>query len=94
MLLIPIFLVACGQTDRERIDAAAQAVGEARAAYVWPKLPSDCRRTSRSGIRQGDRLDVAVMKADQALSRQNARTRRCADWYDQQRADAAAGGVE
>lgn len=92
-LLIPIFLAACGQTDLERIDAAAQAVGEARAADVWPELPADCRRTSRSGIQQGDRLDVAVLKADEALARQNARTVRCAGWYDQQRADAATAGT-
>jgi hypothetical protein len=93
-LSILIFLAACGQTDLERIDAAAQTVGESRAADVWPELPADCRRTSRSGIQQGDRLDVAVLKADEALARQNARTIRCADWYDQQRADAAAGSVE
>ena len=88
VLWIPIFLAACGQTDLERIDAAAQAVGEARAADLWPDLPADCRRTSRSGIERGDRLDVAVLKADEALVRQNSRTLRCADWYDQQRADA------
>lgn len=90
-LWIPIFLAACGQTDLERVDAAAQAVGKARAADLWPDLPADCRRTSRSGIEQGDRLDIAVLKADEALARQNGRTLRCADWYDQQSADAAGG---
>lgn len=94
VLLIPVFLAGCVQTDRVRIDAAAQSIGEARAAEVWPELPIDCRRTSRSGIQQGDRLDVAVLKADQAVARQNARTIRCADWYDQQRSDAVAGGGE
>lgn len=91
VLWIPIFLASRGQTDRTRIEAAAQAVGEARAAGLWPDLPADCRRTSRSGIEQGDRLDVAVLKADEALARQNARTLRCADWYDRQRPDAEGG---
>lgn len=92
--LILILLVACGQTDRERIDAAAQSVGETRAAVVWPNFPVDCRRLSRSGILPGDRLDVAVLKADGALSVQNARTQRCAAWYDQQRANAASEVAE
>lgn len=84
VLLTPIFLVACVQTDRGRIDVAARAVGEVRAAGVWPEYPADCRRTSRSGILRGDRLDVALLKADEALVRQNSRTRRCAAWYDEQ----------
>ncbi|WP_165937725.1 hypothetical protein [Antarcticimicrobium sediminis] len=37
---------------------------------------------SHSDVRTGDRLDVAVLKSDAALARQNARTVRCADWYD------------
>ncbi|WP_152912457.1 hypothetical protein [Candidatus Rhodobacter oscarellae] len=69
-------------------------MGEARAAAIWPEYPDDCRRTSRGGITEGDRLDVAVLKLDEALSRQNARTRRCADWYDQQRTDASARAVQ
>lgn len=87
VLLIPIFCAACAQTESARVQAAGEAVGEARAAAVWPVYPDDCRRTSRGGISEGDRLDVAVLKMDEALARQNARTRRCADWYDQQRPD-------
>jgi hypothetical protein len=58
-------------------------VVEARAEQVLPDLPADCRRQSRSGVQAGDRLDVAVLKTDAALDRQNARTLRCAEWYDQ-----------
>lgn len=94
MLLIPIFCAACSQTDLARVQSAGQDVGEARAADVWRNLPDDCRRLSRSGVRAGDRLDVAVLKADAALSRQNARTLRCAEWYDGQRRDAAGEGSE
>ena len=80
---IPVFLSACGQTDTARIQAAAEATGAARAEALLPDYPDDCRRLSYSGVRAGDRLDVAVLKADAALTRQNARTARCADWYDQ-----------
>lgn len=93
-LLILIFLAACGQTDLKRIDTAAQTVGAVRADDVWPELPADCRLTSRSGIQRGDRLDVAVLKADAALSRQNARTLRCARWYQQIRAQFIAEALQ
>lgn len=85
---MPIFCAACAQTDAERIEAAGQIVGETRAAADWPEYPAECRRTSRGGIEAGDRLDVAVLKLDAALARQNARTLRCADWYAQQRDSA------
>jgi hypothetical protein len=84
VLLMMVCLSACGPNDLSRIEASAQSIGQARAAAVWPDLPPDCRRTARHGIQPGDRLDVAVLKADAALSRQNARTLRCADWYDGQ----------
>jgi len=70
------------------------AVGEARAEQVLPDLPEDCRRLSYSGVRKGDRLDVAVLKADAALARQNARTMRCADWYDQLHAGLQQDGPQ
>lgn len=93
-LWIPVFLNACGQTDIARIQAAGEAVGEARAEQVLPDLPEDCRRLSYSGVRAGDRLDVAVLKADGALARQNARTTRCADWYDQLQAGLQLDGPQ
>lgn len=85
---------ACGQTDIARIQAAGEAVGETRAEQVLPDLPEDCRRLSYSGVREGDRLDVAVLKAGAALTRQNARTARCADWYDQLRASLYLGAPQ
>lgn len=87
-------MTACGQTESARIQAAGEAVGEARAEQVLPDLPEDCRRLSYSGVREGDRLDVAVLKADAALSRQNARTTRCADWYDQLQAGLQQDGPQ
>ena len=87
-------LTACGQTDIARIQAAGEAVGKVRAEQVLPDLPEDCRRLSYSGVREGDRLDVAVLKADGALARQNARTARCADWYDQLQAGLQHDGPQ
>lgn len=91
-LLMVIFLTACGPNSREQIAAAAKARAQIEAAQSWPDLPSDCRRVSRSGVQAGDRLDVALLKTDAALSRQNARTRRCADWFDGVR-PVVTGGV-
>ncbi|MEP3892493.1 MAG: hypothetical protein ABJN52_00640 [Litorimonas sp.] len=81
-LLIPLFCAACAQTDLPRLEAAAASLGTSQAIPALPPLPADCRKHARSGIKEGDRLDVALLKADDALTRQNARTTRCADWYE------------
>ena len=77
-----IFLTACAGID-DRLYAAATAQGEIEATKQLPDLPPDCRQISRSGVRRGDRLDTALLKTDAALARQNDRTGRCADWYDE-----------
>ncbi len=79
------FCAACAPTDSARVAQAGEALGVARAVAVWPDYPSDCRQSERGGLVAGDRLDVAVLKLDRALARQNARTLRCAEWYDLQR---------
>ena len=61
------------------------ALQEGRLPSAWgdlPPYPEDCRLTSTAGVEEGERLDVAVLKYDNALSRQNARTAYCAEWYD------------
>ena len=75
---------ACAPTDSARVaEAAAQkAVLEADRL---PDLPADCRKQERAGLSQGERLDVAVLKLDAALTRQNARGERCAAWFDRVR---------
>ena len=86
--LLPIFLSACA-ADRDiraaaRQQADASQVGAAlAAASVIPDLPADCRAIERSGVNAGDRLDTAVLKADAAAARANARVERCAAWHDQ-----------
>ena len=64
-----------------RLDAAATVQGELEASRTLPDLHADCERVSRSSVERGDRLDTALLKTDAALARQNARTRRCAEWY-------------
>lgn len=62
--------------------AAAQQVGEAvRVASKLPENPADCKLKERSGVLLSDRLDVALVKTDQALTRANARVTRCDTWF-------------
>ncbi|WP_123628161.1 hypothetical protein [Phaeobacter inhibens] len=89
-----VFCAACGLTDVDRVRAAGAAAGEVLAERTLPLLPDDCRRLSRSGVREGDRLDVAVLKADAALNRPNARTARCSGWYDQLKSGWHRGDVQ
>lgn len=74
----------------ERQKAEAGLVGEALAAGTLPDLPADCRRKDASGVAEGDRLDLALLKAERALARQNARTGRCAAFYDEVKAARGA----
>lgn len=86
--LMAAFLNAC-QTAEGRLAAAGRTQAEAslveqalEASRVSPPLPADCRKRERSGVADGDRLDVALVKTDQALGRANARVARCAAWHD------------
>jgi hypothetical protein len=61
-------------------------VPQALKAQPLPDLPPDCRKREGSGVSEGDRLDVALFKAEDALWRANSRVRRCAAFYDQVKA--------
>lgn len=74
-------LTACATVDG-RLEAAAGKAGQTEAGRELPGYPDDCRKRERSGVRQGEPLDVALIRTDQALGRANARTTRCAGWYD------------
>lgn len=95
-LLTLMFLAGCAPA-RERFNKAA--VDRAKAGQVpqalsvadeerligrtLPEYPDACRRTHRSGVRDGDRLDAALLKTDRALSRANGQIGECARWYDE-----------
>lgn len=100
-----ISVAGCG-TDVERRLAAATRVSADAAAVegaldlaraerqlsaLLPEMPADCRRSVLSGIAAGDRLDIAVLKADRALTIANARLANCAQWYADLRARLTAG---
>jgi len=93
---IALFLTGCGSDGAGRLGAAAAQkaeaglVEQALASDRLPDLPADCRLHEASGVVEGDRLDVALLKAERALGRQNARGRRCAAFYDEVK---AASGV-
>ena len=102
MLLILIFLAGCAPSrfiaaERERasagqVDRALDVVADAKAiGRSLPAYPDACRRTYRSAVSQGDRLDAALVKTDRALSRANGQIRECAGWYDELRTGIESG---
>ena len=76
-----VFLTACETVDG-RLRQAAEETGRQEAQKALPDYPADCRRQERSGVRQGESLDTALIRTDQALGQANARVHRCAGWYD------------
>lgn len=89
MLLTLTFLAGCSTVNQKRLNEASRVKAEADqvdSAIVkvtkLPSQPNDCKRSERSGVADGDRLDIALIKTDKALSRANRRVKRCAVWYD------------
>lgn len=74
-------LSACATAD-DRLVLAGTKTGLTAATKLLPIYPEDCRKRERSGVRSGEPLDVALLRADQALGRANARVARCGRWYD------------
>lgn len=92
-LSVMTFFAACDQTEA-RLETVGADRGARAAERTLPLLPEDCRALSRAGVQEGDRLDVALLKIDRALTRQNMRTTRCAEWFDQLRAGLVAAPPE
>lgn len=84
-----ILLAACGGID-QRLERAAETQGQLEAATALPDLPEYCRQNTRSGVREGDRLDTALLKTDAALAEEHRRNAICADWYDELQAELAS----
>ncbi len=92
-LSVMIFCAACDQTEAQLAVVGADRGARAAERTLSP-LPEDCRVLSRAGVQEGDRLDVALLKIDRALTRQNMRTTRCAEWFDQLHAGLLAAQHE
>ncbi|QFT30995.1 hypothetical protein FIV00_10945 [Labrenzia sp. THAF82] len=75
-----ILLSGCATVD-DRLRAAATQTAETQATRELPDYPTDCRKKERSGVREGEPLDLALLRTDQALGRANARVQRCGQWY-------------
>lgn len=79
-------LSACaGNSLEHRLDQAARQQAEAeQLAGMVERLrggepaPADCGVEERSGVKRGDRQDIALRKTDAALHQANQRIRRCA----------------
>ncbi len=81
-----LFLSACaGNSLERRLDQAARQQAEAEQLVGMvdqlgggERLPADCDVEERSGVKRGDRQDIALRKTDAALHQANQRIRRCA----------------
>ena len=84
-----LFLISCATNNQDRLNQAARDTAEAsqvdeaiQQTRQLPEQPADCKRIERAGIKDGERLDIALVKTDRALSRANNRISRCAGWYE------------
>ncbi|OYR16703.1 hypothetical protein CEV32_4337 [Brucella rhizosphaerae] len=76
-----MILSSCA-SDRLLQEAAKQA-GQAQAQRQLPVYPDDCRmKEPHAPLADGAEIRSVLKRERQALDRQNARTDRCADFYD------------
>lgn len=80
LLLVTSLLSGCTTASQKTIQAGR--IDGRLKATVLPNYPTDCRKIEKSGVKKGDRLDIALKRTDNALGRQNKRVARCAKWYD------------
>lgn len=90
------FARASAERARAELVPAALAVAEEERAIgrTLPVYPDECRRTHRSGVAAGERLDAALVKTDRALARANGQIRECAGWYDEMKKGIEGAGPE
>ena len=94
MVVFPLIFISGCATPEQRLTDSAKVKAQINAGRYLPEFPPDWRLRARSGVKIGDRADVALLKTDEALSRQNGRTRRCVDWYRRIRGGVAGRKVE
>lgn len=76
-------LIASGCSSLERMNRAARDRGAAQAAKLLPAWPADCRaKEAHAPLVVGSEVRSILKRERGALDRQNARTDRCAGFYD------------
>jgi hypothetical protein len=70
-------------TAEKRLTTAASSQGKAAAGVVLPSWPDDCRiKAAHAALREGDEARSVLIRERSQLDQQNARTNRCAGFYD------------
>lgn len=72
----------CANLDK-RLGKSAETTGTVKAAVNLPALPDDCRASEpHAALTTGAELRSVLKRERGALDRANARTGRCAGFYD------------
>lgn len=80
--LIALTLTGCANLDRQ-LKQAATVQGTAQARVTLPVYPDDCRmKEPHAALVEGTEIRSILKRERDALDRQNARTDRCAGFYD------------
>lgn len=81
-VLMMLTSTGCGNLEK-RLNTAATTTGTVKAAVTLPALPDDCRASeAHATLTVGAELRSILKRERSALDRANARTGRCADFYD------------
>lgn len=79
--LIALTLTGCGSD--KTLKQAANVHGTAQARVTLPVYPEDCRvKEPHAALTEGAEIRSILKRERNALDRQNARTDRCAGFYD------------
>ena len=80
-LLMMLTCSSCNLTNS--LDHAAETQGRLKSGVILPDWPADCRaKEAHATVSMGDELRAVLKREQAALDRQNARTGRCGDFYD------------
>lgn len=76
-------LIASCSTVERRLTVAATTKGTVEAGANLPDQPTDCRKKEpHAEVKAGAEARSVLIRERAALDRQNARTGRCVDFYD------------
>ena len=73
---------SCGTVEK-RLSEASTTQGKSQAGVVLPDWPDDCRKTeAHAAVTEGAEVRSILIRERGQLDKQNARTVRCAAYYD------------